>query len=262
MDYNYHTHTVRCNHAAGTPEEYIVRAIENGIKYMGFSDHFPYICRDGFEARYRVPTAQVKDYFSELYALREKYKSEIDIKIGFEMEYYPGLFEGMLKKAVEYGGEYLILGQHFLFEEHPDGVYAMTPSENQKFLSQYVSNVIEGMKAGVFSYVAHPDLFNYTGSKTVYCLETERLCKAAKNYNVPLEINFLGIRTNRNYPNELFWSIAGAIGAPVTFGFDAHDVMSAYDKDSLAKAKALAAKYKLNYIGRPKIISLKELDCL
>lgn len=262
MNYNYHTHTFRCNHAKGTPEEYIQRAIENGIKYMGFSDHFPYICRDGFESTHRIPTCQVTDYFSELYVLREKYKSQIDIKIGFEMEYYPGLFESMLKNAVEYGGEYLILGQHFLFEEHPDGIYSMTPSDSKSNFSQYVSNVIEGMSTGVFSYAAHPDLFNYTGSKTVYSLEAERICSAAKKYNVPLEINFLGFRTNRNYPNELFWSIAGDIGAPVTFGFDSHDVMSAYDGASLEKAKELVSKYKLNYIGRPKIIPLKESDHL
>ena len=35
MNYNYHTHTFRCNHANGTPEEYIQRAIENGINYIG-----------------------------------------------------------------------------------------------------------------------------------------------------------------------------------------------------------------------------------
>ena len=33
MDYNYHTHTHRCHHATGEMEEYIVRAMENGIKY-------------------------------------------------------------------------------------------------------------------------------------------------------------------------------------------------------------------------------------
>ena len=41
MDYNYHTHTARCGHAVGEDEEYVKRAIECGIKYMGFSDHAP-----------------------------------------------------------------------------------------------------------------------------------------------------------------------------------------------------------------------------
>ena len=41
MDYNYHTHTYLCSHATGEIEDYIKTAIENGIKYMGFSEHFP-----------------------------------------------------------------------------------------------------------------------------------------------------------------------------------------------------------------------------
>lgn len=39
MTVNLHTHTYRCGHATGTEEEYILRAIENRIKVMGFSDH-------------------------------------------------------------------------------------------------------------------------------------------------------------------------------------------------------------------------------
>ena len=141
MDYNYHSHTFRCNHATGTPEEYILNAIENGIKYMGFSDHFPYICRDGFEARYRVPVSQVKDYFDELNSLRDKYKDKIEIKIGFEMEYYPELFAKMFSDAKEYGAEFLILGQHFLSEEHPGGVYSM--NENDRNLLNAIDFVNE-----------------------------------------------------------------------------------------------------------------------
>ena len=44
----------------------------------------------------------------------------------------------------------------------------------------------------------------------------------------------------------------------VTFGFDAHDVMAAYDSGSLNVAEMLVEKYKLNYIGRPKIIDISK----
>jgi histidinol-phosphatase (PHP family) len=258
MNYNYHTHTFRCNHANGTPEEYIQRAIENGIEYMGFSEHFPYICRDGFEARYRLPVAQLKEYFEELYELREMYAGWIDLKIGFELEYYPELFDIMLKNAISYGAEYLILGQHFIQEEHPDGVYAMTPSESEDELKQYVDCVVAGIKSGVFTYIAHPDLFNYVADEDIYRREMKRICIASLEYNIPLEINFLGIRTNRNYPNNIFWEIAGEVGCPVTFGFDAHDTLSAFDEDSFVKANDIVETYNLNYIGMPKLILLKE----
>ena len=37
---NYHTHTWRCRHADGTEREYVERAIEGGLKILGFSDAF------------------------------------------------------------------------------------------------------------------------------------------------------------------------------------------------------------------------------
>lgn len=118
MDYNYHTHTFRCQHAFGTPEEYIKRAIDNGITHMGFSEHFPLKFSDGTQSSYRLQIEDIPDYFSEPSALKEKYKNEIDIKIGFEMEYYPELFDEMLKNARHYGAEYLLLGMHFLAPEN------------------------------------------------------------------------------------------------------------------------------------------------
>ncbi|MBO5299802.1 MAG: histidinol-phosphatase [Clostridia bacterium] len=256
MDYSYHNHTFRCHHASGTPEEYIKRAVENGVKYMGFSEHLPYICRDGFEAGYRLSVADVNDYFEEMYELREKYKDVIDLKIGFEMECYPELFDGMLKSAIDYGAEYLILGQHFLVEEHPDGIYITQGQETEESMIRYADCVIFAIRSGVFSYVAHPDAFKFTGDKDIYDREMQRLCQAAKDCSVPLEINFLGIRENRIYPNENFWKIAGQVGAPVTFGFDAHDSKNAYDTQSFEKAYDLIEKYNLNYIGKPEIIIL------
>ncbi len=257
MDYNYHTHTCRCGHASGSSEAYIERAIECDIKYMGFSDHMPYICSDGYESGFRVPVAEAEAYFQELSALREKYQLQIDIKIGFEMEYYPRHFQKMLKSAISFGAEYLILGQHFNREEHPVGIHNITGTDGVNVLREYVDCVVSAIKSGVFTYIAHPDMFYFTGSEDMYRTEMRKICRASKTYDVPLEINFLGIREGRIYPNEVFWKIAGEEGSPVTFGFDAHDVESAFDSRSLKMAEALVKKYGLNYVGRPKTIGLR-----
>ena len=112
MNYNLHTHTYRCNHAKGSDEEYVKIAIENGVKTLGFSDHIPLWREDGLDSFYRIPVSLANDYIESITTLKLKYKSQIDIKIGFEMEYYPNSFEKMLKSAIELGAEYLILGQH------------------------------------------------------------------------------------------------------------------------------------------------------
>jgi len=256
LDYNYHTHTYRCRHASGTEEEYILQAIGGGIRYMGFSDHFPLRFADGHESTYRVPTASASEYYSTIDALRQKYGDKIDIKIGYEMEYYSTMFDEMLEKARSYGAEYLILGQHFFAPEHPVGNHSIKPHEDPAEMRAFADSLIEAMSKGVFTYIAHPDMFNYTGDVSVYQREQRRVCIAARETDTPLEINFLGIRDRRIYPDEVFWQIAGEEKAPVTFGFDAHDVPAACDRDSLPKAEALVKKYNLNYIGRPKLRSI------
>ena len=47
---NYHTHTWRCRHADGTEREYVERAIEGGLKILGFSDHSPYPFPEGYDS--------------------------------------------------------------------------------------------------------------------------------------------------------------------------------------------------------------------
>lgn len=257
MTYNYHTHTARCGHASGTEEEYILRAIEGGITHMGFSDHVPFLFPDGKESSYRIPMAQGEDYVSTLKALREKYKDQIRLSIGFEMEYYPSFFQGMLDTALSLGAEYLILGQHFSGDERPKGFYVSNRTDDPILLKEYVSNVLAGMETGLFTYVAHPDILNFTGDEDLYQEEMRKICVAAREKNVPLEINFLGFRAGRHYPQDRFWKLAGEERSPVTFGFDSHNVQGAYDPDSLPRAQDLVARYGLNYIGQPKLIPVQ-----
>ncbi|MBR7133416.1 MAG: histidinol-phosphatase [Clostridia bacterium] len=250
---NYHTHTYRCGHATGTEREYIERAIENGIKIMGFSDHAPFLFPDGYESGYRVPTALAEDYINTLKALREEYKDKIEILIGFEMEYYPLHFKEMLKYVKELGAEYLILGQHFVdnetrTEKFPYGKHTTGNKNTAEELSEFADYVIAAIKSGVFSYIAHPDIFNYDTEAPEYEREMRRICKTAAEYGMPLEINFLGLRTNRHYPAMKFWEIAGEEGCTAVFGFDAHDTMAAYDGDSLITANRMIEKYGLKLI--------------
>ena len=169
------------------------------------------------------------------------------------MEYYPDFFPQMLKIAADCGGEYLILGQHYPGNELPDRIHSAKSSDSEQRLCSYVSCVLAGMNSGYFTYVAHPDVFRFTGDPQVYDREMRKICVAAREMNIPLEINFLGLREGRHYPNPAFWKMAGEEQSPVTFGCDAHEVSSAYDADSLEKAQKLVEEYDLNYTGMPQI---------
>lgn len=223
---------------------------------MGFSDHIPYKLPDGTEQDYRILVKDGNEYIASLKELREKYKEKIDIKIGFEMEYYPSHFDKMLKNAKDYGAEYLILGQHHIQLDENSFLYVMQEIDDEEHLKTYVRYVITAMKMGIFTYVAHPDLFFFTGDIEVYKKEMRKICVLSRKLNIPLEINFLGMRDKRNYPKDEFWRMAGEEKAPVTFGFDSHDAKSAFDGESLSKAKQMVKEYCLNYIGEPELIPI------
>lgn len=261
MDYNYHTHTVFCRHASGDAEDYVRRAVENGVKYMGFSDHAPYRQEDGFELSWRVQTAEAAEYVRQIEALKEKYKDCVDIRIGYEMEYYPNEFSKMLGAVRTAGAEYLILGQHFVSREAERSTVNMHTafrSDSEEKLRAYADTVCEGIRTGCFTYVAHPDIMNFTGSEELYLSEMRKICEASLECNIPLEVNCLGIRDMRHYPNPVFWRLAGEVGSPVTFGFDAHRAVDAFDGSSVKKAEELVLTYGLNYVGRPRVIEINQ----
>lgn len=258
MDYNFHTHTARCGHAKGLEEDYILSAIAGGIKYMGFSEHFPLRLPNGDESYFRLPIAQIPEHIRALHTLRQRYADRLELHIGFEMEYYPDLFPQMLKSAVEYGAEYLILGQHYAGDEYPDGFHVVGEETNDpNHLLRYTDYVLAAMQTGVFTYVAHPDIIWFTGDESLYLQQMRRICQASVQYNLPLEINLNGVRGKRNYPDRRFWALAGEIGCPVTIGFDAHRPRDAYDEASIPTAKAMVQEFGLNYIGRPTLVPLK-----
>ena len=256
---NYHTHTWRCNHAWGTEREYVEAAIEGGLQVLGFSDHTPYAFPHGYIGPDKMQPSQLEDYVDTVLRLRDEYRDDIRICLGLEAEYYPELWEGLLRLLEPYPIEYLLLGQHFIHSTETDeGTWTAIVNENPRDLQEYVSCILSGMETGLFTYVAHPDIFRFSGSDELYCREMRKICVASRERNIPLEINLLGIRDNRWYPRSLFWQMAGEEQSPVTFGFDSHDTAAAYDSASLPAAEAMVKKYRLNYIGEPKLVLLQK----
>ncbi|MBR3865216.1 MAG: histidinol-phosphatase [Clostridia bacterium] len=244
---NYHTHTFRCNHASGTEEEYVRNAIDRGIKVLGFSDHTPYVFEGDHYSYFRMRPELLEDYASSVLALREKYKYEIEIHLGVEIEYYPKYLPETLKMLREYPIEYLILGQHFVGNEIGEP-YCGRASDSEELLEHYVDQCIEALRTGMFTYLAHPDLLFFVGDDDIYRKHMQRLCVAAKELDIPLELNLLGLKDGRNYPNELFWEIAAAEGCKAILGCDAHSPEALSDIIVEKKARALAEKVGIEII--------------
>ena len=219
---NFHTHTTRCQHATGTEREYIEAALSVGMKRLGFADHCPVPFDDPtFTSTIRMSLAEAVDYVDTIRALAEEYRSDIDIFVGFEMEYMPKYFDQQIEFFDSLGIDYLIMGEHFLDDEN-GGHYTGTSFTDPAFLSSYVDTVIEGMTTGRFKYLAHPDLINFNGDEEIYLKEMGRLCQAMKDMNIPLEFNGIGLAGKRHYPCRRFWKIASETGNTGIVGLDAH----------------------------------------
>ncbi|MBR3691995.1 MAG: histidinol-phosphatase [Clostridia bacterium] len=253
MDYNFHTHTFYCGHGVGEMAEYAARAAASGLKYLGFSEHIPVKFPGGYESCFRLPLRDAEAYFREGRRLQREYAGRMEIFIGCEMEYYPAYFAETVASARTLGCEYLILGQHFLYNELPDEIHATNIGENIDHLREYVACVVKGVETGLFSVIAHPDLARFNGPAEIYLREMAPIIDISCKTGVPLELNFLGIRDGRHYPRADFWQAVGKAGAPVTFGCDAHAPEVVMDEKSLAVAEQTVRDFGLNYIGRPKL---------
>lgn len=256
---NYHTHTYRCLHASGDDEEYVQKAIAEGLKILGFSDHAPYIYPNGFVSYYKMTPAGADEYFSSICALREKYKDKITIHIGYEAEYYPALWQETLKFwESKNTPEYLILGQHFIREEYPaeQKIHSYSGIGDKSCLKTYVDTVTEGIATGKFTYIAHPDVVSYhDGDLDYYREQMTRIIKSAKAAGLPLEINLLGLAESRRYPNPHFWEIASQFSPEVILGCDAHEPERVADKNEITEALRFADKYHLNVVEEVKLIN-------
>ena len=250
MKANYHTHTFRCNHAQGTEKEYVEKAIESGLKILGFSDHTPYPFPDPKEycSHTRMRMDELEDYVTTILKLRDEYRDDIDIHLGLEVEYFPPHFEVLHKEISNYPIEYLLLAQHFLGDGHNSFPFCGGATTDPSILKQYCAQVKEAMHLGCFTYLAHPDFINFTGDSQIYDTEMRALCQEAKALRLPLEINFLGIGENRHYPNDALWKIAGEVGCDVVLGLDAHKPEAFDFEESLAKAHKIIERHRLHLL--------------
>ena len=234
---NYHTHTQRCGHASGEDEEYAQSALEAGIEILGFSDHTPYFFPGDHYSRFRMRPEKFPGYCQSVQALKAAYKGKMEIHLGVEAEYYPAPFPRLLSFLQENGVEYLLLGQHYIRNE-TDGVYSGHATGEVDVLKTYCYQTMDAMNTGLFTYFAHPDLLQYVGQKETYQQYMRQVVKEAKSCNVPLEMNLLGIREDRHYPNPDFWELVAEENAPVIIGADAHEPQVFVS--TLAEEKALA----------------------
>ncbi len=252
MLHNYHTHTWRCHHASGTERQYVENAISRGMKTLGFSDHTPWLFDGDYYSGCRMRPEMIEDYVTAVLALREEYKNDIDIKLGFETEYYPAYFDKLLEFYRPYPIDYMILGQHWCGNEE-GFTHCMSGMDSETDLALYTMQTLAGLHTGKFTYLAHPDAFLFLGDDETYRRHMLPFCREVKRLGVPLEFNFLGFAEGRAYPSGRFFRIAAEVGCDVILGMDAHKAETILDTETEEKALAYLKNLGINPVENVKL---------
>jgi hypothetical protein len=99
---------------------------------------------------------------------------------------------------------------------------------------------------------------DFGGDDDFYRAEMKRLCLAAKKMNLPLELNCVGVKQNRCYPNEKFWRIVGDVGNKVIIGVDAHYPEAFLEKETVRRCEEISRKFELFPLRELKFVNPKE----
>ena len=252
---NYHSHTTRCHHAKGTEAEFVVKALERGLKIFGFSDHTPQYFPGNYYSFMRMYPHELEDYCNTVRQLQKDYAGQIQIPLGVEVEYYPATWKELLPRLHDAGIEYMILGQHWLGNEENEP-YVGDATADEAVLKRYCHQAMEGLDTGAFTYLAHPDVINFVGDRNVYRRHMRDLIRFARQANVPLEMNLLGLRSHRHYPDMDFWAIAAEEGCQVILGMDAHEPSHIQELETEKQALEIVRHFDLTLLETVELKSL------
>ncbi|WP_038098899.1 PHP domain-containing protein [Treponema pedis] len=225
---NFHTHTYLCKHAEGRPIDYVKEASKFSCSALGFSDHCPY--PDSSWSYCRMHGSEVDLYKSLVEEAAAE--AEFPVYFGFECEWLPRFkswYKDYLKDELK--SDFLVLGSHWY---DLNGSLEYIPYiTNKKDIFGYIDFTITGMSTGIYSFLAHPDLFlsNVENIDSDYRACSKALIQASIEFNMPIEINGYGTfkrMVNRNgkceyvYPVVEFWEAARDMGAKIICNSDAH----------------------------------------
>lgn len=260
MRVDYHVHTKLCGHARGEMRQYVEAAIEMGIVKLGFADHTP-LPPEKKDPGLAMDEAQVEGYVEAVLALRDEYKGQIEIALGFEADYIPGYEEEIERIISPYPVDYVYGSVHFLGDWAYDSPYEREQYSRwdpDQLYSLYFDTLCKAAKTGLFDIMAHPDLikkFNYwpNGPLEPYWQQTAAVFKESK---VAIELNSSGWHreVGKAYPEPGFLEACCKAGVPVTFGSDAHapeevgrDFKLAMETLKEAGYRQIAAFHKRSY---------------
>ncbi|MBL0386888.1 histidinol-phosphatase HisJ family protein [Tumebacillus sp. ITR2] len=228
MFVDYHTHHERCGHAVGTLEEYIEAALAKGLKEIGLSDHQPLIHVPHREGSAML-MEQLPGYVEEALALQQKYRGQIDVKVGLEGDWVEGYGEQVRGLLAQYPFDYVIGSVHFLGEwDHTNSAELSNWDGRDVYetYAEYYRQVQLAAQSGLFDIIGHLDVIKRFGVKPERSVDEllEQTVLAVRDAGVCVEVNASGLRypCAEQFPSVRVMEMMKFHEIPLTVGSDAH----------------------------------------
>lgn len=258
-----HLHTFFSTDSEQSPEGTIKKAIELGLSRICITDHidldFPEKNPDGSDAFVFDP----KEYFDYLTPLKEKYSSQIDIRIGVELGLLPYLSERNQAFINSAPFDFVIGSSHLVDGQDPYWPAFWEGKDSEKLIIKYYEGILNNLDAfSDFDVYGHLDYINrYIVDKTYVYDENrfmelfEAILKKLISMGKGIEINTGALAKGLSNPNpspsiiKLYHDLKGEI---ISFGSDSHNSANiGYD---FLKAKQIVLdagfKYYTTFKGR------------
>jgi len=244
-----HIHSHYCPHGtADSFELYVDRAIMLGLKEISFTEHLalPEMFLEPEVLKTCAPTIEEIDkYIVELDYIKLKYKKDIEIYTGFEVDYIEGCEEKTKNLLSKYGSklEDSILSVHFIKLEDGYNCIDVNPEEFgkiaeklggvEKVYDKYYETLLKAVQADLGEFkpkrIGHPTLVRiynkaypiaYNNEKLI-----EKIVKEIKIKDYEVDLNTAGLRKpycKEMYPSGIFLELVKKYEVRVVYGSDAH----------------------------------------
>ena len=242
---NYHSHSNYCDGKA-TPREMVDFAVAHDFTALGFTGHCPL----PFENTFSI--TDYEGYCNEIRALKTEYADRIEINLGLEIDYIPGMLEDFTPLISQGGLEYSIGSVHLIpaegaIPQKADDLWMIDGSRYQTYDEGLMKHFGGDIKRGVKAYfynenamlernrptiVGHPDKIVMHNRDRYFhedepwyrdlALETIHLIK---ELGLICEINTRGIYKGRHadfYPGKWLIQEMRQLRIPVLISTDAH----------------------------------------
>jgi histidinol-phosphatase (PHP family) len=244
---DYHMHTVRCGHAEGRLDDYAAKAIDLGLREIGFSDHLPLLHIS--DANLSMGLEELPLYVREVEELRERFR-DFPIRLGIEVDYLPETASRLRPLVEAYPFDYVMGSLHFVDGwcfDNPHNIEGYKGRDIYVLWERYFDLLGEVAESGIFDILAHPDLikkFGFRPEGDVHHLYLTCLDRIAET-GTAVEVNTAGLRkpVKEIYPAEDFLLLCRGREIPVTLGSDAHHP----DEVGMDFGQALAMLRRVGY---------------